>query len=282
MVDVTRVQGPDCYRCPYGQEREGCEAQCFKNVEDTLREIGQEVSAFIIEPLVQAAAGMKIYPAKYLKKLRKACDDYEIHLIADEIAVGFGRTGKMFACEHADISPDMICLSKGITGGYMPMALVVTTQRVYEAFYAEYQEGKAFMHSHTYSGNALGCRAAVAVLDIFEEQKILEKVQKNAVIFNEKIKKAFESHSHVGEIRGIGLINAIELVEDKVNKKGFDSHLRVGYEIYKIAVSQGLLLRPLGNILYFNPPLTITEAEMDYMINRARISIDKYFAEIYK
>lgn len=277
MIDVTRVQGPDCYRCPYGCNRASCSAECFKKVEESLKEIGEEVAAFIVEPLVQAAAGMKIYPPIYLQKLRKACDQYGIHLIADEIAVGFGRTGKMFACEHAGISPDMICLSKGLTGGYMPMALVVTTQKVYNAFYADYKEGKAFMHSHTYSGNPLGASCALAVLNIFEEEKILEGLPGRNELFYQKVKATFEGHPYVGEIRQIGMINAIELVEDQRTKKGFDSALRVGYEIYKIAVSKGLILRPLGNVLYFNPPLNITEDEMDEMISIAHKSINTYF-----
>lgn len=277
MIDVTRIQGPDCYRCPYGLDRESCKAQCFEKVEEALAEIGEEVSAFIVEPIIQAAAGMKMYSPIYLKKLRKACDIYGIHLIADEIAVGFGRTGKMFACEHAGISPDMICLSKGLTGGYMPMALVVTTDKVYNAFYSDYIEGKAFMHSHTYSGNALGCSAALAVLDIFAEEAILEKMEEKAALFHKKIKRAFKEHPYVGEIRQTGLINAIELVADKTSKQSFDSPLRVGYEIYKIAVANGLLLRPLGNVLYFNPPINITEEDMDYMIEVCRASVDSYF-----
>ena len=220
---------------------------------------------------------MKIYPPIYLKKLRQACDKYGIHLIADEIAVGFGRTGKMFACEHAGISPDMICLSKGLTGGYMPMAIVVTTNKIYEAFYADYKEGKAFMHSHTYSGNPLGASCALAVLDIFEQENILEELPERNDIFNKKVKATFQDYPYVGEIRQIGFINAVELVEDKATKKSFDSSLRVGYEIYKIAVSKGLILRPLGNVLYFNPPLTLTESEMDEMLAIAKESVEDYF-----
>lgn len=279
MIDVTRVQGPDCYRCPYGLNRACCNGECFEKVEEALAEIGGEVAAFIVEPLVQAAAGMKIYPPVYLKKLRAACDKYGIHLIADEIAVGFGRTGKMFACEHAGISPDMICLSKGLTGGYMPMAMVVTTNKIYDGFYADYKEGKAFMHSHTYSGNPLGASCALAVLDIFENEKILEGLPERNAIFHQKVKAAFEDYPYVGEIRQIGFINAIELVENKETKKAFDSGLRVGYEIYKIAVSKGLLLRPLGNVLYFNPPINLTEAEMDEMLAIAKASVETYFTK---
>nr|WP_307991704.1 adenosylmethionine--8-amino-7-oxononanoate transaminase [uncultured Niameybacter sp.] len=277
MIDVTRVEGPDCYRCPYGLCRENCHAECFSKVEEVLETCGEEVAAFIVEPLVQAAAGMKIYPPLYLKKLRQACNEYGIHLIADEIAVGFGRTGKLFACEHAEISPDMICLSKGLTGGYMPMALVATTTEIYDAFYGDYQEGKAFMHSHTYSGNPLGASCALAVLDIFKEEQILECLPERNALFYKKVERAFKESPYIGEIRHIGFINAIELVKDKETKESFPSELRVGYEIYKIAVSKGLLLRPLGNVLYFNPPLSITEDEMDQMIGICKDSMETYF-----
>ena len=186
----------------------------------------------------------------------------------------------MFACEHAAISPDMVCLSKGLTGGYMPMALVATTNKVYEAFYADYLEGKSFMHSHTYSGNPLGASCALAVLDIFEEEKVLEGLPSRNTLFHQKIQDALGDKPYVGEIRHIGFINGIELVQDKKTKVPFPSDLRVGYEIYKIAVSKGLLLRPLGNVLYFNPPLSVTEAEMDEMIAICKASIEEYFNRI--
>jgi len=209
---------------------------------------------------------MRIYPPIYLKKLRQACDQYKVHLIVDEIATGFGRTGKMFACDHANISPDIICLSKGLTGGYLPMALAVTTQTVYDAFYADYSEGKAFMHSHTYSGNPLACSAANEVLAIMQEECILENSNKNANYFRQLISDNLINHKHVGETRSIGLINAIELVADKSSKQPFDPKQRIGYQIYKKALAKGVVLRPLGDVLYFNPPLTINREEMDFVI----------------
>lgn len=266
LLDIIRVDGPDCYRCPYGQHRESCHAECFAAAEDAFARYGHEVCAFIVEPLVQAAAGMKIYPPAYLKKLRQACDAHQVHLIADEIATGFGRTGKLFACDHAGISPDIICLSKGLTGGYMPMALAVTTQKIYDAFYADYNDGKAFMHSHTYSGNPLACSAAVEVLAILEEEDILAKANENSRYFNQLVHEKLSEHRHVGDIRSIGLINAIELVEDKASKRPFDSKRRIGYQIYKQALKKGVVLRPLGDVLYFNPPLTITREDMDFAV----------------
>ena len=188
---------------------------------------------------------------------------------------GFYRTGKMFAFEHAGVSPDIMCLSKGLTGGYMPMAIFVTTQKIYDAFYDEYSTGKAFMHSHTYSGNPLGCAAANAVLDIFESQNILNSAQQNAIYLNNEINSALNSHKNVGQIRSIGLINAIELVEQKDSKKAFNKDLRIGYQIYKKALKNGLILRPLGDVIYFNPPLNIQKDEMDEAIKRCVKSIDE-------
>lgn len=273
MFDVTRVSAPDCYRCPYGKNRGNCSCECFEHMEKEVEENYDSISGIIVEPLVQGAAGMKIYPQLYLRKLRELCDKYDIHMIADEIAVGFGRTGKMFATEHAQITPDFMCLSKGLTGGYMPMSLVLTSDDVYNCFYDDYNKHKAFMHSHTYSGNALGCALAVEVLNIFEEENILEMIEEKGKVLNQKLRCALADHKNVGEIRSIGMINAIELVVNKETKERFDSNDRIGYKIYNKALENGLLLRPIGNILYFNPPYIIEEKEMDIMISKTKDSI---------
>ena len=275
LMDIVRVEGPDCYRCPYGQNRENCNCECFKKAEETFAKYGNETAAMLVEPLLQGSAGMKVYPPLYLKKLRALCDKYNVHLIADEIATGYGRTGKMFAFEHAGVSPDIMCLSKGLTGGYMPMALFVTTQKIYDAFYDDYNTGKAFMHSHTYSGNPLACSAANAVLDLMEDGTILKNAQENAIYFNNIIKEKFLSHKNVGEVRHIGLINAIELVEDKKSKKPFDGRFRTGYQIYKKALMEGVILRPLGDVIYFNPPLIMKRKEMDLVTDIARKCLDE-------
>lgn len=269
LIDVIKVKGPDCYRCPYGKCRDNCQCECFEQAEKTFAKYGDETSAMLVEPLLQGSAGMKIYPPLYLKKLRELCDKYNVHLIADEIATGYGRTGKMFAFEHAGVSPDIMCLSKGLTGGYMPMAMFVTTQKIYDAFYDDYGTGKAFMHSHTYSGNPLACSCANAVLDLMEDGKILKQAQENAVYFNNIIKEKFLSHKNVGEVRHIGLVNAIELVKDKNTKEPLDSSLRTGYQIYKKALKKGVILRPLGDVIYFNPPLIIERKDMDFVTDVA-------------
>ncbi len=289
LMDVIRIQAPDCFRCPWGKKCQGhyelvdtppqsspqwketnlCSCECFIKAEEQFEKYGNETAAIIVEPLLQGSAGMKIYPPLYLKKLRELCDKYNVHLIADEIATGYGRTGKMFACNHAEISPDIICLSKGLTGGYMPMAIAVTTQEIYDAFYDDYLKGKAFMHSHTYAGNPLACSAAVEVLKILREEKIIEKAQKKAEYFNQIIREKFLPLKNVGEIRSIGLINAIELVKDKNSKEPLDYTKRTGYQIYKKALEKGVILRPLGDVIYFNPPLIIEEEDMDFVTDVA-------------
>ena len=269
MMDVIRIEAPDCYRCKNGQSRDNCNCEGVIKAEEQFEKYGNETAAIIVEPLLQGSAGMKIYPPLYLRKLRDLCDKYNVHLIADEIATGYGRTGKMFACDHAQISPDIMCLSKGLTGGYMPMAIAVTTQEIYDAFYDDYLKGKAFMHSHTYAGNPLACSAAVEVLKILEEEKIIEKANEKGKYFNQIIREKFLPLKNVGEVRSIGLINAIELVKDKKTKEPLDYRKRTGYQIYKKALEKGVILRPLGDVIYFNPPLIIEKEDMDFVTDIA-------------
>ena len=279
LIDSIKVEGPDCFRCKFNKDRKTCDAECFIFMEDKIKEIHDEVSAIIIEPIVQCAAGMKIYSPKYLIKLREICDKYDINLIADEIAVGFGRTGKMFASEHANISPDIMCLSKGLTAGYMPLSLVLMSDKMYYAFYDDYNKMKAFLHSHSYSGNPLGCSVALETLKIFEDENIIEKNKIKSDYLRKKVQSVLSSIPNLGEYRQIGMIGAIELVKDKITKEPFESERRVGYNIYKKALEKGVLLRALGNIIYFMPPYVITEKEIDFMVEVARDSIIEYFNE---
>ena len=279
LIDSIKVEGPDCFRCKFNKDRKTCDAECFIFMEDKIKEIHDEVSAIIIEPIVQCAAGMKIYSPKYLIKLREICDKYDINLIADEIAVGFGRTGKMFASEHANISPDIMCLSKGLTAGYIPLSLVLMSDKMYYAFYDDYNKMKAFLHSHSYSGNPLGCSVALETLKIFEDENIIEKNKIKSDYLRKKVQSVLSSIPNLGEYRQIGMIGAIELVKDKITKEPFESERRVGYNIYKKALEKGVLLRALGNIIYFMPPYVITEEEIDFMVEVARDSIIEYFNE---
>lgn len=279
LMEAIRITAPDCYRCPFSKNRNDCKTECFIYAEAAFEKYGNETCAVILEPILQGSAGMRIYPAQYLRKLRKLCDKFGVILIADEIATGFGRTGKMFAFNHAEASPDIMCISKGLTGGYLPMSVTMTTDDIYYAFYDDYNKGKAFMHSHTYSGNPLGCAAANAVINILEEDNILEKAAVKAAYLKEKLARRLLTHKNIGEIRGIGMINAMELTEDKENKTPFPADKRVGYHIYKAALKRGLLLRPLGNVLYFNPPLIITEDELDRAIDIAEAAITEILGD---
>lgn len=230
-------------------------------LEDLLKEKADEIAAFILEPLIQGAGGMHMYHHIYLKGARELTEIYDVHLIADEIMTGFGRTGKMFACEHAEISPDFMTLSKGLTGGYLPLSVVMTTNDVYQAFYCDYNEHKAFLHSHSYTGNPLACAAALATLEIFEENDILGENEKKASYIKKELEK-FLILDNVKSIRQQGMVTAIELV-------GYEASERIGLKIYEYALTQGVLLRPLGHIIYFMPPYIINYEEIDKMIEVA-------------
>lgn len=273
LMEVNQVPAPDCYRCPYGENRDACGVPCFEKAEETFAVHGETACSMILEPLVQGSAGMRMYPPEYLKRLRKLCDRYDVLLIADEIATGFGRTGAMFACDHAGVTPDLMCMSKGLTGGYLPMAVTAVTEEVYEAFYADYEEGKAFLHSHTFSGNPLACAAANAVIGILREDRVLERAAKRAPFLTGLLKEALGRHGNLGEIRTMGLINAMEFVADPGAKTPLPPADRTGYRIYREALKNGLVLRPLGDVMYFNPPLTITEAEMEDAVDRCVRSV---------
>ncbi len=275
LMENIHFDGLDCYRCPYGKTRETCDVECFESAEAAFRAHGKETAAMIVEPVLQGAAGMRIYPAEYLRRLRALCDEYGVLLIDDEIAAGFGRTGKLFAIEHAGISPDILCTSKGLTAGYMPMSLTVTTDAVYDAFYDDYGTHKAFVHSHTYAGNPMACAVALAVLKILKRDHILEKVNENGAYLHDALEKALGNHKNVGEIRHIGLINAIELVEDPKTKKPFDSAKRIGWHIFRKAMQKGLVLRPMGDVIYFNPPLNIERNDLDKAVILCKEAVEE-------
>jgi len=230
-------------------------------LEEVLKDKAHEIAAFILEPLIQGAGGMHMYHPVYLVGARALSQKYDVHLIADEIMTGFGRTGKMFACEHAEISPDFMTLSKGLTGGYLPLSVVMTTHDVYNAFYCDYNEHKAFLHSHSYTGNPLACAAALASLEIFEQNDILGENEKKSTYIKEQL-EIFSSLDNVKEIRQQGMVAAIEL-------KGYAAQERVGLKIYEYALTQGVLLRPLGHVIYFMPPYIISYDEIDKMIKVA-------------
>lgn len=258
------VPSPSCYHCGK-QENGSCCWQCLEALEAVLKEHSEEIAAMIIEPLVQAAAGMLMSPEGYLKRVRELTRKYDVLLIADEVAVGFGRTGKMFACEHEGVQPDFMCLSKGITGGYMPLAATLTTQAVYEAFLGEPGEGRTFYHGHSYTGNQLACAAGVASLEIFDKEDVLEGLQGKIAAMKEAL-EPFKALMHVGDVRQRGMIAGIELMSDKQKKQPYAAALAMGGEVCRCARKHGLFIRPVGDVIVFMPPLCSSEAEIRDML----------------
>ncbi|WP_295467569.1 adenosylmethionine--8-amino-7-oxononanoate transaminase [uncultured Pseudomonas sp.] len=273
LLDTLKVPSPDCYLRPEGIGWEEHSRQMFAHMERTLAEHHQSVAAVIVEPLIQGATGMRMYHPVYLRLLREACDRYGVHLIHDEIAVGFGRTGTMFACEQAGIRPDFLCLSKALTGGYLPLAACLTTDTVYQAFYDDYHTLRAFLHSHSYTGNPLACAAALATLDIFEQDDVIAANQPLARRMAEATAHLAE-HPQVGEVRQTGMALAIEMTADKANRTPYPWQERRGLAVYKHALSRGALLRPLGNVVYFLPPYVITPEQIDFLAEVASEGID--------
>ena len=230
-------------------------------LEAILRKEASQIAALIVEPLVQGAGSMHMYHPRYLREARRLCDTYDVLLIADEIMTGFGRTGTMFACEQAEISPDFMTLSKGITGGFLPLSVTMTSEKIYNAFYCDYSLYKAFLHSHSYTGNALACACANATLDIFENENVIENNRDRAKIMAENLLK-FEKLDNVGSVRQQGMIAAIEL-------QGYDAKERIGLKVYEYGLQHGVLLRPLGPVIYFMPPYIIKEEEIGTMMQVA-------------
>ncbi|RYJ64213.1 adenosylmethionine--8-amino-7-oxononanoate transaminase [Pseudomonas songnenensis] len=273
LLDTFKVPSPDCYLRPEGVSWEDHSRRMFAHMEQTLAEHHQDIAAVIVEPLIQGAGGMRMYHPVYLQLLREACDRYEVHLIHDEIAVGFGRTGTMFACEQAGITPDFLCLSKALTGGYLPMAAVLTTDRMYQAFYDDYSTLRAFLHSHTYTGNPLACAAALATLDIFAEDNVIEANKALATRMASATAHLVD-HPHVAEVRQTGMALAIEMVQDKASRTPYPWQERRGLKVYQHALERGALLRPLGSVVYFLPPYCITEEQIDFLATVASEGID--------
>ena len=253
-----KVPAPYCYRCPMGKKSEACSIDCLKPLKNILERESKNISGLIIEPMVLCAGGMIVYPEGYFKKAAFLAKKHGVHLIVDEVATGFGRTGKMFASEG--IGSDLMCVSKGITGGFMPLAATLATDKIYNAFYADFSAKKTFFHGHTYTANPIACSAALASLDIFKKEKTLARVKKTAGIFAKRL-EGFRGLDHVGDVRHIGLIGAIEL-------EGFKPEQRIGMEIYKRGLKKNIILRPLGSIIYLFLPLCVTPDELDDIMDR--------------
>jgi adenosylmethionine-8-amino-7-oxononanoate aminotransferase len=262
LFDVIRVPMPDMYRLPADVLSDGALSHYLGTLEKVFAEHHERMAAMVIEPLVQCAAGMVTHPRGYLKGVRELCTKYHVHLIADEVAVGFGRTGKMFACEHERVTPDFLCLAKGSTGGYMPLAATLTTNDIWRAFLGTYAESKTFYHGHTYGGNPLGAAVALANLKIFEDEKTLDAIQPKIKRLSEHLER-IATHPQVGDVRQCGLIAGVELVADTVKKTPYAWQERRGWRVCESALKEGVWVRPLGNVVVILPPLAISLEELD-------------------
>jgi adenosylmethionine-8-amino-7-oxononanoate aminotransferase len=273
LMDVISVPSPDCYAREPGDDWETHSRRMFAPMEETLARHADEVCAVIVEPLVQCAGGMRMYHPAYLALLREACDRHGVHLIADEIAVGFGRTGTLFACEQAGVAPDFLCLSKGLTGGFLPLSVVLTGEQVYEAFYDEYASLRAFLHSHSYTGNPLACAAALATLDIFRDDDVIARNRPLAAHLGRRAGE-LAGLPHVAEVRQHGMIVAVEMARDGERWRPFPWQERRGLRVYQHGLRHEALLRPIGNVVYFMPPYVITPDEIDGLVATARAGIE--------
>jgi adenosylmethionine-8-amino-7-oxononanoate aminotransferase len=257
LFQTRKIPSPGCYRCTYGLSSPDCQKTCFVHAERTIQKYASVTAALIIEPLVQGAAGMLMQPPGFLKKIRELCTKYKILMIADEVATGFGRTGKMFACEHEGVSPDILCVAKGLTGGYLPLAATLATEDIYSCFLGEYQEFRTFFHGHTYTGNPLACSAALASIDLFEREKTLTKLRPKIAWLAKELER-FHKLEHVGEIRQRGFMIGVELVKNKDTKEPYPPAEKIGIRVSLECRKQGLLIRPLGNVIVLMPPLSIS------------------------
>lgn len=272
LFEVIRAPSPDMYRLPAGVQWEDAPDFYLRQVREILERHHHELAAFVMEPLIQGAAGMVTHPPGFLRGVRELTREWDVLLIADEVATGFGRTGRMFACEHEDVSPDLMCLAKGLSGGYLPVAATLATDEVYAAFLGEYGAAKTFFHGHTYGGNPLGAAVSLASLDVFEEEQTLEKLPPKIARLSEHLQRIAE-HPHVGDVRQRGMMAGIELVRDRAAKEPFDWREKRGIRACQTAIEHGVWLRPLGNVVILMPPLAVSLDELDRICQAAEAGV---------
>jgi adenosylmethionine-8-amino-7-oxononanoate aminotransferase len=273
LFPVLRLTPPHVFRYLQRSSEEQALRSAIREAEEKLTEEKDSLAAFVIEPLMQGAAGMWSQPPGYIWALREICRRNGVLFIADEVATGFGRTGKMFACDHEDLSPDILCLGKGITAGYLPLAATLTTEEVFSAFLGEYREFKTFFHGHTYTGNPLGCAVALANLELFKQQHIIERMQPRIAYLKRRLKQDFVSLTHVADVRQWGFMVGIELVEDKNERRSYPPEKRTGHKVTLEARKRGVIIRPLGDVIILMPPLTITDEELTMLLEVTRDAI---------
>jgi adenosylmethionine-8-amino-7-oxononanoate aminotransferase len=270
LFPVLRLTPPHVFRYVKRASEEEALKSAIREAEGKLNQDKNSLAALIMEPLMQGAAGMWSQPPGYVWALREICRRLGILFIADEVATGFGRTGKMFACEHEDFSPDILCLGKGITGGYLPLAATLTTEEIFSAFLGEYKEFKTFFHGHTYTGNPLGCAVALASLELFKHESIIERMQPRIVYLKRRLKQDFLPLARVADVRQWGFMVGIELVEDKNERRSYPPERRTGYRVILEARRRGVIIRPLGDVIILMPPLTIADEELETLLDVTR------------
>jgi adenosylmethionine-8-amino-7-oxononanoate aminotransferase len=253
-----------CYRCPYGLEFPSCDIRCLESLSSILERYGEEVAAVVVEPVIQAPAGMIPFPEGWLARVRRSCDETGALLVCDEVATGFGRTARMFACEHESVTPDLMALAKGMTAGFLPLAATLVTEEIFEAFLGPVQAGRQFFHGHSYSGNALACAATLASLDVFQEEKVLDRVGRTSAHLDRRLED-LRALTAVGDVRRRGLMAGVELVRDRDTRERFDPSDRIGHLVCMAMRKRGVILRPLGDTVVVMPPLSVTEEEIDHL-----------------
>jgi adenosylmethionine---8-amino-7-oxononanoate aminotransferase len=273
LFKTRKIPTPHCYRCSFGKTHPDCGLFCAEQAARVIRKYCHETAALIIEPIVQGAAGMLMQPPGYLSKIRQLCTRYNILMIADEVATGFGRTGRMFSCEHEDVSPDILCVAKGITGGYLPLAATLTTDKIYEGFLGEYRDLRTFFHGHTYTGNPLACAAAIANIDLFQAENTLVRLQPRIAFLSKQLLTLREL-PHVGDIRQKGFMVGIELVMDRKTKQPYPLEDKAGIRAVLECRKKGLIIRPLGNVIVLMPPLTMSTKDLKRMVEIVYAAIE--------
>ncbi|NOZ22979.1 MAG: adenosylmethionine--8-amino-7-oxononanoate transaminase [Planctomycetes bacterium] len=266
LFDVLHAPSPFCYRCELRLDPKTCGMACAKKLREIVEQHRDEVVGVFLEPLVQGAAGIIVAPEGYLKEAECICRDNDTLLVCDEVATGFGRTGKMFACFHEQVKPDILACGKGITGGYLPLAATLATDEIYDAFLGDYSERKTFFHGHTYTGNALACAAALGSLRVFEKERVLDALQPKIALLERRLKE-FSDLEHVGDVRQRGFMAGVELVHDRETKTPYDWDEKIGIQVVLAARRCGLILRPLGNVIVLMPPLCVTEEQLNRMLD---------------
>lgn len=267
LFPVTRLTPPHVFRYYDGMDEENALNASIADAKDKLYAQAHTFAAVVMEPLMQGAAGMWSQPVGYVRAIADLCKEHGILLVLDEVATGFGRTGKMFACDQAGVTPDILCMAKGITGGYLPLAATLSSEEIFSAFLGEYKDYRTFFHGHTYTGNPLGCAAALANLELFERDAVLEKMQPRIMTIRERLENEFLKLSHVSDVRQWGYMAGIELVEDKANRKNYAAEKRIGHKVILEARKRGVIVRPLGDIIILMPPLTMSDHELATLLD---------------